>query len=627
MRILWSFSLNFFKFIWRILFFFKQLIGIFFCFLLFFFMIKSFFTYINQQKVINKYNGALFLNLEGKIVDQFFVTKSVGKIGYDLFSLSSKEIKKISLFEIVFGIRQSINDEKIKGIILKLDNLYDSDQTLLNYIGKALMEFKNSGKKVYSIGNSYTQSQYYLASFADKIYMSPHGNIDIQGFSSNKFYYKEFLDKMRVKRHIFRVGIYKSAIEPLIRSNMSLEARKIDKRLLDFLWSNYLFVVSKNRNLISKDIFPGVKEIIKNMQKVNGDYAKYAKNQKLVDELLNSVELEQKLINFFGYNRKSKSFNFINIFDYTRNILRKKSSTKNKNYFSKFGNIAVIPIQGVLFDNKKDSNNFKKFKKIIEDIRIAKNNPNIKAVILRINTPGGSVSSAEIIRDELISLRNSGKSIVASMAGVAASAGYWISTAANYIIADPITITGSIGIFGLINTFEDSLKFIGINTDGVSTTPLADSSVVHGINQSVLKIMKMNIQNGYDKFIKYVSQSRNKNLIEINKLGKGKIWVGKDAFKKGLIDKLGDFDDAVDKAAKLANIKNPNINWIQPKYSIIDCLLLSFFSSIKFIFLKNLIIPFDKKYIKDFSKEVQFFSNEDIKKNQYALCLNCFNFK
>lgn len=624
MQIFWSFSLNIFKFIWKSLIFFKKLIGIFICSFLIFFVVKGFFLYAIHQKSISQYSGALFLDLEGKIVNQVSMINPIKKIGSDFFSVPFNEKKEVSLFDIVMIIRKSIYDKKITGIVLKLDNLIDSDQTSLNYIGKALIEFKNSGKQVYSIGDSYTQSQYYLASFSNKIFMSPHGSVDIHGFSSNKLYFKDFLDNLKINRHIFRIGLYKSAVEPFNRNNMSVEAKKIDTDLISYFWKNYLSVVSRNRSLTSKDVFPGTNKMIKKMKEVNGDSAKYAKKYRLVDFLLNSVDLEKFLIKKFGFNKFTKSFNYINFFDYKMLVLNK--NFKNKTINNDSGNIAVIVIQGILFDHIKNGNNFEGIRKIVEDIRQAKYDPKIKAMILRINSPGGTVYSAELIRDELISFKNSGKPIVVSMGGLAASAGYLISTPADYIIADSVTITGSIGIFGLVNTFEKSLNFIGIRTDGISNTSLSGSSIIHGISNSFFEIMKMNIRNSYYKFLKYVSKSRNKTLVDVNNLAQGKIWIGEYAFKNGLVDKIGDFDDAVNKVSELVKIKNPIINWMVSKYSIVDYLKMFLFSSLKVVFLDIFNISHQEKYFDDVLEQINFFNNINIKNNQYALCLECVNF-
>lgn len=617
MKVLLDFSLKFLKLIWKFLIFLRQFINVLSGFIFILFLVGFFYFFVSQKKNIDSYNGALLIDLKGRIVDQVYSNSSFDRNYLGRLFFLKKKKEEISLFEIVENIRKSILDNKITGIVLKLDNLLDSDQTSLEYIGKVLMEFKNSGKMVYSVGDSYTQSQYYLASFSSKIYMSPHGSVDIHGLSSNRFYYKEFLDNIKIKRHIFRIGKYKSAIEPLIRNNMSKESRQSDYLIINTLWDNYLSTISKNRNIGYKNIFPGSHGLINKLKIFNGDSAEYAKNQNIVDDLFNEIDIEKKLISIFGKNKNNNSFNYINITDY-KNI---KLKYKKEKYSYTKPNIAVIVVQGVM--NWKDENGFIGDQSIVKKIRQAKLNKNIKCVILRINSPGGSVYAAEKIRDELIDLRNHGKSIVVSMGSVAASAGYWISTPADYIISNPITITGSIGIFGFINTLEDTLSNIGIKTDGVSTTFLSDISLTKGLNKEFYDLMKINIEHGYRKFIKYVSSSRHKNFQEIDRIAQGKIWIGSDAFKNGLVDSLGDFDLAVDKAAELCDIKIPIIDWMKEKNSFFENLFLEFFS---YFSLNKLDFFFSEKYFFNLDKNIYLFDKIYDPKHEYAFCLNCINF-
>lgn len=613
MRGLLDYSLKFFKLVWRFLLFLKQLVNVVSCSFFVLFLICFFYFFVFQKKNIDSYQGALLINLKGKIVDHISANSYTDKNIFRLFFLN-KNKEEISLFEIVENIRKSILDKKITGIVLKLDNLLDSDQTSLEYIGKALNEFKRSGKMIYSIGDNYTQSQYYLASFSNKIYMSPHGTVDIHGFSSNKFYYKEFLDKIKIKRHIFRIGKYKSAIEPLIRNNMSEDSRKSDYFIINALWSNYLSTVSRNRNITNKILFPGSSELIKKLKIFKGNFAEYVKNQNIVDGLFNEIDMEKKLISIFGRNKENNTFNHINIIDYKDVILKHKK----EKYDDIKPNIAVIFVQGVM--NWSDGNGLIGNQSVIEKIRKAKLDKNIKCVILRINSPGGSVYTAEKIRDELVDLRKAGKTIIVSMGGVAASAGYWISTPADYIISNSITITGSIGIFGLINTLEDTLSNIGIRTDGVSTETLADVSIAKGLNEEFCSLMKINIQHGYNTFIKHVSNSRKKSFKEIEKIAQGKIWIGLDAVKNGLIDSLGDFDSAVDKAMRLCGIKIPIIDWMIEKNSFFENLFLEFFS---YLGLNRLSFPFYEKYFFSSNKNIYLFDKIYDPKNEYAFCLNC----
>ncbi|BGI51007.1 MAG: signal peptide peptidase SppA [Arsenophonus endosymbiont of Ceratovacuna japonica] len=613
------------KFIWKLINFIRQFIINFICFFLIFIAITTYFAYKNSKKSINQYNYALLIDLQGIIVDQVSIHNPFNKISRELFNSSNKIIQENSLFDIVKAIYLAINDDKITGIVLHLDNLIGSDQPSLQYIGKALTKFKQSGKPIYAIGDSYNQSQYYLASFANKIYMSPYGNIGIYGFSTNKFYYKKLLNNLKINSHIFRVGTYKSAVEPFIRSNISPEAREVDKVWIGSLWNHYLSTIAENRQTTPDNIFPGVDKLIKEMKKVNGDNAKYAVKQKLVDYIFTDADIEKELSKKFGWNNKYQHFNYISIYDYINKRLQKSQLIQQKQSNNKSGNIAIIIAQGIIIDGPQEPG-ITSSEITVSQIRKARLDPNIKAIVLRINSPGGSVTASEKIRNELIATRNDNKPIVVSMGGIAASGGYWISTPANYIFASPTTLTGSIGIFGIINTLEKSLDTIGIYTDGISTTPLADISITKGINKYFTNIMQITIEKSYYTFLKYVAKARHKTPIEIDKIAQGRIWIGSDALENGLIDKLGDFDSAVNKAAELAKIVEPSLYWMQQERSFIEQLIFEITSNIENIIPNTLQLFFPKKTVNNINQQIKFYKHMNDPQNLYAFCLDCNNY-
>ncbi|CRK85781.1 Protease 4 [Candidatus Providencia siddallii] len=571
------------------------------------------YLYNFDHKPEKKYFGALYVDLQGIVVDKISTPFSLNHISHEIISNTKNRIQENSLFNIVKAIRLASTDKRITGMILHLDNFIGGDQPSLAYIGKAIKEFKATNKPIYAIGNSYNQSQYYLASFANDIYLSPYGSVSLHGFSNNTIYYKSFLEKLKINSHIFRVGAYKSAVEPLIRNNMSKNVRKITKRWLNISWNNYLNDISSNRKTTKKQIFPDINTILYKLKEVNGNNAQYALNQKLIDKIYTNKEIENILNNRFGLNKKNKYFNSISIYDY----FSKTINTDNTNK----GNIAIIIVQGSITDNQQT------FKinvgdNIAAQIRDARLNEKIKAIILRVNSPGGSVGASELIRNELEAARLSGKPIIVSMGGVAASGGYWISTPANYIIASPNTLTGSIGIFGIINTFENSFKSIGIYNDGVTTSPLADVSLTKGINQQFSDVMQITINNGYETFIKLVANSRHKTIEEINNIAQGKIWIGQDALKNGLIDMLGDFDDAINKAIELANLDHVTLKWDNQKVSFIDQLLIELTQSVLFNVLQTFL---PSSVIMNNLQQNSFLLTTNDQQNRYAYCLNSIN--
>ncbi|MGP1924290.1 MAG: signal peptide peptidase SppA [Arsenophonus sp. NEOnobi-MAG3] len=622
MRNPWNLIATFFKFSWRLLNFIRRFLTSFICLFLIFIAANSYFSYKSEKKSTSPYHGALVIDLQGVIVDQVSIPNPLSKMSRELFGSSSNLMKENSLFDIVNIIRRATYDKKITGIVLQLDNLISSDQPSLQYIGKALTEFKQAGKPIYAVGNSYNQLQYYLASFANHIYMSQQGNIGIYGFSTNKLYYKTLLDNLKINSHIFRIGTYKSAVEPFISDDMSPEAREADKIWIGSLWQHYLSTVAQNRKIMPGNIFPGADKLIEEMKSVNGDSAKYALKQKLIDHIFSGAVIEKELSKKFGWNDKDQYFNYISIYDYANEQPQQTQLMQQNQSDDQSGNIAVIIAKGAIIDGQQKPGMVGS-ETTVAQIRKVRLNPDIKAIILRINSPGGSVTASEAIRNELVAARDANKPIVVSMGGMAASGGYWISTPANYIFASPTTLTGSIGIFGVINTFERSLDTIGVHTDGVSTTPLADISATKGINKQFSDLMQITIENGYQTFLKYVAQARNKTLAEIDKIAQGRVWIGSDALQNGLVDKLGDFDDAVNKAAELAKITIPSLEWIQPEHSFIDQLILELNSSDEVMLPNTLQLLLPQKMANKLQQQIKFYQHMNDPQNRYAFCLNC----
>ncbi|MDC9589496.1 signal peptide peptidase SppA [Xenorhabdus sp. XENO-10] len=621
MRTLWHFIAALLKWSWRLLNFTRQLTFNLIFILLTAIVVFGYITYQKSSKIENNYQGALYVNLSGIVRDRVTVRDPFEQYGKSLFDLSNSNYKETSLFDVVDSIRRAKDDKKITGMVLKLSDFIGADPTSMRYIGKAINEFKATNKPVYAIDDSYSQSQYYLASYANKIHLSPLGAVDIHGFTTNHLYYKSLLDTLKVSTHIFRVGTYKSAVEPMLRDNMSKESREADSLWLNELWDSYLNTVAVNRHIPAEQVFPGTTKFIEKFRKAGGDNSLYAYQNKLVDYIEPRSVVEKKMQDVFGLDKEKKHFNYISIYDYI--------AQEPVQYGDNEGNIAVIIADGAITEGKHSSG-IVGSDSIAEQLREAHHDSNIKAIVLRVNSPGGSVNASEIIRNELVAIRDdktgNAKPIVVSMGGVAASGGYWISTPANYIIADPSTLTGSIGIFGVFQTLEKSLNYIGVNADGVSTTPFADISTIKGINQAFSDVIQLSIENGYNKFIGLVASARNKSPDEINNVAQGRVWSGLDAKKHGLVDQLGDFDDAVKKAAELAGIKKVSLNWMQPELSFSEKIMQGLTSSAQ-VLLPNTLqsmlpAPF-AEVARDMKKQAAFYSNMNDPQNIYTYCLNC----
>lgn len=614
MRQIWDILATIFKISWKALNFIREFVFNAIFLVLFFIVIGSFALYHSESEPEKNYYGALYVDLQGVVVDQVSAPDPFGRMSRELLGTSNNRMQENSLFDIVDTIRTAADDDRITGMVLRLDNLVGADQPSLAYIGKAIAQFKHKGKHVYAVGNHFSQPQYYLASFADDIYLTPQGSVGLYGFATNSIYYKSLLEKLKISSHIFRVGTYKSAVEPMMRDDMSPDARLANQQWLNALWNNYLDALATNRKMTTTQIFPGADTVLSQLRAVKGDSAQYALKQKLVDKVYTNEQVEELLSKHFGWNKDDKQFNNISIYDYSAKIA---DTTANQG-----GNIAVIVVQGAIMDGPQTPG-IAGGDTIAAQIRDARLDDNIKAIVLRVNSPGGSVSASDLIRSELASAHAAGKPVVVSMGGMAASGGYWVSTPADYIIASPNTLTGSIGIFGVINTFEKSLDSIGVYTDGVSTSPLADISITKGINPQFADMMQITIENGYDTFINLVAKARNKTPEQIDKIAQGRVWIGQDALKNGLVDQLGDFDDAVDKAAELAKLSEVQLDWMKPELSFMDQLLLELTSNVQAAMPDVLHVFLPPAVATDIRQQAQFFLKMNDPQNRYAFCLNC----
>lgn len=616
MRTLWRFIAGFFKWTWRVLNFVREMVlNLFFIFLVLV-GVGIWMQIGNGSNSEQTARGALLLDISGVIVDKPSTNHRLGALGRQLFGASSDRLQENSLFDIVNAIRQAKDDRNITGIVLDLKNFTGADQPSMRYIGKALREFRDSGKPVFAVGENYSQGQYYLASFANKIWLSPQGQVDLHGFATNGLYYKSLLDKLKVSTHVFRVGTYKSAVEPFIRDDMSPAAREADSRWIGELWQNYLHTVSANRQISPQQLFPGAQAIIDGLTSVGGDTAKYALDHKLVDALASSADVEKALTKQFGWSKTENNYRAISYYDYSL-----KTPADNG------GTIAVIFANGAIMDGEETPGNVGG-DTTASQIRDARLDPKVKAIVLRVNSPGGSVNASEVIRAELAAAKAAGKPVVVSMGGMAASGGYWISTPANYIVASPSTLTGSIGIFGVINTVENSLSSIGVHSDGVSTSPLAEISMTKALSPEVQQMMQLSIEYGYKRFITLVAEARKRTPEQIDKIAQGHVWTGEDAKANGLVDSLGDFDDAVAKAAELAKLKQWHLDYYQDEPTVLDMVMDSMTGSVRAMLPEAIqaMLPAPlvsaANTMKAEGDKLAAFNDPQ---NRYAFCLTCAN--
>ncbi|ACY84329.1 signal peptide peptidase SppA [Edwardsiella piscicida] len=613
MRMLWRSIAGAFRWCWRILNFIREFILNLFLVLLILIGVGIYLQF-QDTPVDPATKGALLVDLNGVVVDNPALNSKFGQLGRELLGIRGAALQENSLFDLVETLRQAKSDPNITGLVLSLNNFAGADQPSLQYIGKALAEFRASGKPILAVGESYTQAQYFLASYANKIYLSPQGSVGLQGMATNNLYYKSLLDKLDVSTHIFRVGTYKSAVEPLMRDQMSPQARSADSQWLNGMWNNYLATVAANRHLTPEQVFPGAEQMLKGLQATGGDMAQYAVLHRLVDGLASRSEVEGILSKQFGWDTRARDYRHISLYDYPL----KPKPTGN-------GQIAVIFASGPIIDGEATPGSVGGDTTAAQ-IRQARLDPAIRAIILRVNSPGGSVTASEEIRSALAAARDAGKPVVVSMGGLAASGGYWISTPANAIIASPSTLTGSIGIFGVINTFEKPLSQLGVYTDGVATSPLADTALTKALPQSVSDLMQLTIENGYQRFISLVATARHKTPAQIDSIAQGRVWLGVDAKANGLVDRLGDFDDAVSQAATLAGIKQPQLRWYVDNPSFSEMVFSQLTSSVQASLpqaLQGMIPASLLQLSRQISAQSDWVASLNDPQQRYALCLSC----
>ncbi|EGQ7937291.1 signal peptide peptidase SppA [Vibrio vulnificus] len=558
--------------------------------------------------------SALVLNLSGPIVEQSLYINPMDSFAGSLFG---EEIPKENvLFDVVDTIRYAKDDEKITGLVLSLRDMPETNLTKLRYIAKALNEFKASGKPIYAVGAFYNQSQYYLASYADKIYLAPDGGVMLKGYSAFNLYYKTLLEKLDVTTHVFRVGTYKSAIEPFVRDDMSPAAKESATRWLTQLWGAFVDDVANNRQIDPKTLNPSMEEFLSQLKSVNGDLAALSIKLGLVDELATRQQLRAQLAEKFGASGDD-SYKAISYYDYR--------ATMRDNFDVNADDIAIVVASGTIMDGQQPRGTVGG-DTVAGLLRQARNDDKVKAVVLRVDSPGGSAFASEVIRNEVQALKDAGKPIVVSMSSLAASGGYWISMSADKIIAQPTTLTGSIGIFSVITTFEKGFNKLGIYTDGVGTSPFSGEGISTGLSKGASQAFQMGIEHGYQRFISLVGNNRDLSLNAVDKVAQGRVWTGYDALQHGLVDQIGDFDDAVAEAAKMAQLENYNLYWVEEPLSPTEQFIQEFMKQVKIsmgVDIQSILPPSLQPVAQQMEQHASLLQNFNDPKGYYAFCLNC----
>ena len=496
--------------------------------------------------------AALVLSLQGDLVIQKTETVLSGR----LFGESTQQ--ETLLKDVIDAIDHAQSDKRIQVLVLDLQDMRAAGISKLQYIGEALTRFKTSGKQIIVSDDGYNQGQYYLAAHADRIYMHPMGGVYLHGFGVYRKFFKTALEKLLIQFHVFRVGTYKSALEPFLRDDMSSYAKEANLAWLTVLWDTFKGDLVRMRGLNDGDIDDYINNISGHLEKVDGDTAQLALDYGLVDDLKTQDEVKDELIQLVGRDSDGNTFNQVQLDEYLEVVRPDLMQTDPGR-----SRIGIIVARGMILDGAQPAG------KIGGDtlsglIRKARLDDEISAIVLHIDSPGGSAMASETIRREIEITRQAGKPVIASMSSVAASGGYWISSAADEIWASPTTITGSIGIYGAFVTLEKSFDSLGIHSDGVGTTKFADAfDPARPLNREVADAMQQIIENNYRRFIQLVAEGRNLELEDVEKIAQGRVWAGKTAGELGLVDKFGDLQDAVQSAAELAAIEEYDVIYIE----------------------------------------------------------------
>jgi protease-4 len=532
---------GFFGLVWRILEGIRKTLHLILLLVIFGFVLAALHT---SNPVVPRY-AALVISPEGELVEQLAsdpVRRAFGQA-------SGGPAPETLLKDVVDAIGIAKGDSRIKLIVLDLGNLSPSGLSKLQEIGAALREFRAGGKRVVAAGDAMDQTQYYLAAQAGEVYLDPLGLVYVDGFSYYRMFLKDAIDKLGVDVNVFRAGTFKSYTDQFSRSDMAPNEREESSVWLDALWNAYQQDVTRARSLPANALNEYIAEEAAALAAVNGDAAKLALQKGLVTALKSRRQLGDELKGLVGEDQDTHSFNSIGMSQYLaamrpKHVLKSKPDTR----------VGIVVASGEIRDGHQPPGSIGG-ESTADLLRQARYDNSVKSVVLRVDSPGGSMFASEQILREVQALRKAGKPVVVSMSSYAASGGYYISAAANQIFASPTTLTGSIGVFSVVPTFQRTLEKFGVKVDGIGTTPLAgDMQLDRTLGPAARQLLQISVEHAYTQFLQRVSEGRKKTVEDVDKIAQGRVWAGVDAQRIGLVDHLGGLKDSTDAAAKLAEL-------------------------------------------------------------------------
>ncbi|WP_421292070.1 signal peptide peptidase SppA [Aeromonas taiwanensis] len=525
---------------------------------------------INQNEVPSTpIEGALTLNLAGVLVEQRTQADPTVQLLKQI-DKSDDQPSEIVLSDLLWAIRSAGDDDRIKALVIKPQGLQGASLSKLQEVASAIDDFKESGKPVIAMADYYGQGAYLLAAHADHVLLNQSGAVLIEGLGVYQTYFKSALEKLNVTPHVFKVGTYKSFVEPYTRDEMSPESKEANQRWLDQLWQSYVTDVAEQREIEPDAVAPNKDRFLELLRKAGGNAANYALDNGLVDQLATRDEMTQAVIKEVG-EAEDHGWKGVGLKEYLAAIPEQyPQSGKDE--------VGLILASGAIMDGVQPAGTIGG-DSLSDLLAEARRDDQVKAVVLRVDSPGGSAFAAEQIRAELLALKQAGKPVVISMGSYAASGGYWISADADKIFASPTTLTGSIGVFGMFATIEKALSQYGVHTDGVGTTDFVGVGLTRALPEHVGEAIQLSVEDTYQRFVGLVGKGRGLSPEEAEKAAEGRVWTGQDAKELGLVDEFGNLDDALKAAAELADLKSWQVTPIAPEESARDKFLRELFDS------------------------------------------------
>jgi protease-4 len=500
---------------------------------------------------------SLVLDLKGDLVEQ-----ATGGLRETLMAgVGGQSRRTVQLRDVLRVLDAAARDSNISSVVLILDEMDGAGLAMLREVGAAVDRVKAAGKPVIAWSGSYDQKRYLVAAHASEVYVHPMGMVMIEGFGRHRNYYRDALDKLGVTVNLMKVGTYKSFAEPYIGNGPSPAALEADTLLYNALWTNYTTEVEKNRKLAPGSVAKNIEQLPQLLAAAGGNAARVALDARLVDGLKTRDEVRAEMIKRGAYDESSKTFRQVSFPDYLARHPQKV-----------FGDaVAVVVAEGSITEGHGGPGVVGGLG-TAQQIRRAREDDQVKAVVLRVDSPGGSAFGSELIRRELQLTREAGKPVVVSMGNVAASGGYWISMASDEVIADPSTVTGSIGVFAILPTADKVVDKLGIHTAGVTTTWLADAyNPLRPLDPRFAQVVQSSINHVYSEFTAKAAQARKTSAAKIDEVGQGRVWTGQQAKERGLVDTLGSYNDAIKSAARRAKLDGDyRVAYIERESSAIE---------------------------------------------------------